>query len=105
MRNKGIQLNNDYDLNIQVRRDAKGMIVSGMQVGNVTQQNQALILLVQKGEVKASPQTGVGINNICNDNEFALWKREITEQLERDGQQIHKLEISEKGLVLDAEYK
>jgi len=90
MRNKGVQLNKDYDLDIQVRKDAKGLIVSGMQVGDVTYQNQALILLVQKGEIKVSPLTGIGINDICNDNEFAMWKREITEQLERDGQQIHK---------------
>jgi len=105
MRNRGIQLNKEYDLTIQIRKDAKGLIVSGMQVGDVTYQNQALILSVQKGEIKASPLTGVGINDICNDHEFALWKREITEQLERDGQQIHKLEINEKGLVLDATYK
>jgi hypothetical protein len=105
MRNIGIQLNSDYDLNIQTRRNANGLIVSGMQIGDITYQNQALILLVQKGEVKSSPLTGVGINDICNDHEFALWKREITEQLEHDGQQMHKMEIKEKGLVLEAEYK
>jgi hypothetical protein len=104
MKKIGIQLNEDYDLKVQVRRDARGVIVYGLQVGDVTYQNQALILSAQKGEIKASPLTGIGINDICNDNDFSLWKREITEQLERDGQRINKLEISEKGLTLKANY-
>jgi len=105
MKKIGIQLNEDYDLKVQVRRDASGVIVSGLQVGDVTYQNQALILSSQKGEIKESPLTGVGINDICNDNNFSIWKREITEQLERDGQRIDKLEINEKGLTLEAKYR
>ncbi|MDR0603588.1 MAG: hypothetical protein LBG80_04705 [Bacteroidales bacterium] len=104
MRGTGIQINNNYELEIKVRRDKDGIIVSGLSIGDTTYQNQALILICQKGELKSSPLTGVGINDICNDNQFTLWKREIIEQLEADGQTIYKLQLDSKGMKLDAKY-
>jgi len=93
---RGIQLHTDYDL----------LIVNGaMQLGETTPQNQALILGAQKGEFKELPLLGVGLADIVNDHDFAAWKREITEQLERDGQRIDKLEINSQGLTLEAKYK
>lgn len=105
MKNIGIQLIDDYDLSLKVKKDESGKILSGLIVGDVTYQNQAMILLGQKGEFKESPTVGIGINDICNDSDFRLWKREITEQIESDGQRITKLELNEKGLVLEAKYK
>jgi hypothetical protein len=104
MKNIGIQLDSDYDFSIKIKKDKSGKIASGLIVGDVTHQNQALILLAQKGEIKESPTVGVGINDICNDSDFRLWKREITEQIEGDGQQIKKLTVNEKGLFLEAKY-
>jgi sulfopyruvate decarboxylase TPP-binding subunit len=100
----GIQLNGDYDLAISVRRDAMGKIISGLTIGNVVHQTQALLLLAHKGEFKEHPTAGVGINDVVGDNDFNLWKREITAQLEADGQRITRLSIDEKGLILDANY-
>jgi hypothetical protein len=104
MKGIGIQLNNDYDLDVKVKKDTTGKILSGLVVGDVTVQNQAVILLAQKGEFKEYPVVGIGINDICNDSDFRLWKREITEQIEKDGQQISRLELNEKGLILEAKY-
>ena len=104
-KNIGIQLNGDYDLDIKVRRDANGKIISGLVVGDVTFQNQALILKAQKGEFKENPTVGVGIEDIVNDNDIRLWKKEITGQLEADGQQIDKLVLNEREFILDAKYK
>lgn len=93
---KGIQLHTDYDL----------LIVNGaLQLGETTPQNQALILGANKGEFKELPMLGVGLADIVNDNDFDSWKREITEQLERDGQRIEKLNINSQGLTLEAHYK
>jgi hypothetical protein len=79
--------------------------VSGLVIGDTTYQNQAIILICQKGELKNAPLAGVGINDICNDHLLGLWKREIIEQLESDGQTISKLEITTKKLELDAKYR
>jgi hypothetical protein len=104
MKGVGILLDNNYDLIIQVRRDAQGKISGGLSVGDVTYQNQALLLLAHKGEFKENPTAGVGITDMVNDNDFALWKREIANQIEGDGQRITRLSLDEKGLVLEASY-
>jgi hypothetical protein len=39
-----------------------------------------------------------------NDNDLRLWRKEITEQLEADGQRIDKLVLNEKEFILDAKY-
>jgi hypothetical protein len=104
MKGTGIQLNSDYDLVIQVRRDAQGKIAGGLSIGDVTYQNQALLLRAHKGEFKEHPTAGVGIDGMVNDNDLALWKREIASQIEGDGQRITRLSLDEKGLVLEAHY-
>lgn len=103
MKETGIQLNNDYDLDIRVKTSGE-KIVSGLVVGNVTYQNQAMILVAQKGEFKEHPAVGAGINDICNDNDPTAWKREITSQIEGDGQRIEELIIDENKFVLKAKY-
>jgi hypothetical protein len=104
MRGTGIQLDGNYELTITMRKDIEGKIISGLTIGKVTEQNQALLLLCQKGEIKHSPLIGIGINGICNDNDLAHWKREITEQIEGDGQRITKLILTETQLALEAKY-
>ena len=104
-KNIGVQLDGDYDLDIKVRRDASGKIISGLVVGDVTYQNQAMILKAQKGEFKESPTVGVGIEDIVCDSDLRLWRKEITEQLEADGQRIDRLVLNEREFILDAKYK
>ena len=104
MKGVGIQLGDNYDLVIQVQRDAQGKIAGGLSIGDVTYQNQALLLLAHKGEFKEYPTAGVGLGDMVNDNDYALWKREIANQIEGDGQRISRLSLDEKGLILEAEY-
>jgi hypothetical protein len=103
-RGTGIQLNEDYDLAISIRRDAAGKIISGLVVGDIMYQTQALILLAQKGEFKEYPTTGVGLNDIVNDDNSMYWEAEIAGQLKADGQRITRLSLDEKGLILEAGY-
>ena len=70
-----------------------------------TRQNQALLLAAHPGEFKENPAWGVGLGDIVNDHDFRAWRRRIREQIEADGQYITKLEITEKGLTLEAAYK
>lgn len=57
------------DLQIDPRRNDQNVYVQGLQVGEVTIQNQAAILQAMKGELKEYPTLGVGITNIANDHE------------------------------------
>ena len=104
MKNVGIQINGNYDLNIQVRFDTSGKIISGLVVGDVLYQNQAMLLIAHKGDYKENPLVGVGLPDIVNDSDFAYWRREITQQFETDGQRISRLQLDERGLILEAKY-
>lgn len=63
---KGIQLA-DYDLSVEVVRDNTGKIVSGMVIGDVLEQNQAIILNMHKGELKENPYMGAGVSDMLLD--------------------------------------
>ena len=99
----GIQLT-DYDLAVDVRRDADGRISGGLVVGDILYQNQALILAFRKGDLKADVSVGVGISRMLLDNERLTWQREIQEQLEMDGQQVSSVEITDREIKIKARY-
>lgn len=92
---KGIQLGADYDLMLN-----NGQLV----VGEITPQNQALILIAHKGEYKNAPNMGVGLEGIINDHDKTACEREIAEAIRGDGQRIDKLKLTESGLTLEASY-
>lgn len=93
------------DLQIDPRRNDQNVYVQGLQVGEVTIQNQAAILQAMKGELKEYPTLGVGITNIANDHETTGWAREITAQLKADGMRVNDVEvdITNNKLTVDAE--
>ena len=99
----GIQLT-DYDLAVDVRRDADGRITGGLVVGDILYQDQALILAFRKGDLKADVSVGVGIDRMLLDNERLTWQREIQEQLEMDGQQVSSVEITDREIKIKARY-
>lgn len=74
-------------------------------VGDVTLQNQALILQSQKGEWKEHPMVGCGIEGITNDDDNGQWKRDIREQLTRDGLKVRSLKINQDNIEIDADYE
>lgn len=92
------------DLQVDRERDTRGLVVQGLSVGEVTAQNQAVILRAVKGEFKEYPALGVGISEMLNDDETKLWAREISLQLEADGMQVRHVEFNGNKLVIDADY-
>lgn len=94
------------DLQVDTERDALGLIAQGLGIGNTTYQNQAIILLAAKGELKEYPTLGVGISDMVNDHEAAGWTREIALQLEADGMTVNSVEINivNNKLLIDAGY-
>lgn len=98
MKNKGFLLDPETgDPQIKVIRDNKGLITGGLAVGDVTQQNQALIISLNAGEIKTAPTVGVGIDGLLLDHEVLMYKHKIREQLTADGQNISYLSIKVIG--------
>lgn len=100
---KGIQLA-DYDLGVEVSRDETGKIVSGMVVGGILVQNQAIILNLHKGELKEDPYTGVGLLDMLLDYNPLAWRTEIREQMEMDGQVVDSVKVNPSGIEIEAHY-
>ena len=99
----GIQMI-DYDLSVKVETDSAGKILSGLVVGDILYQNQALILSFNKGEVKSDVSVGVGINRMLQDNDWLGWSREIREQLEMDGQKVESVVVNSREIKIKAQY-
>ena len=93
----GILLGDDGDLMIKVERDQAGLIVSGLVVGDVTEQNQRHIIFAEKGEIKRAPALGVGIASYLDDEDPYELLREIRINLRDDGQKIHSCGFDENG--------
>ena len=93
---KDYLLDDDFDLKI-----ANGDFV----VGESTAQHQQLLLLLEKGELRQYPRTGVGIKNFLNDDNLGDLYQEIHKQFKADGLNIEKLKIYNDGRVdVDAKY-
>ena len=100
---RGIQLT-DYDLDIKVERDRFGKITSGLVVGDILHQNQALILSLRKGELKENPSVGVGLADMLLEHDLNAVRREIREQLEMDGQKVETVQVTTMGITINARY-
>lgn len=94
----------DFDLSVNVEYDGAGRIVSGLVVGDILNQNQALILALHKGELKSDVSVGVGIDRMINDSDWLSWQREIRDQLEMDGQAVESVLIDSKSIKIKASY-
>ena len=101
----GMQLGEDYDLVIKVARGADGKIVSGVAVGDILAQNQALIIGCHRGEFKEQPAVGAGISDMLLDHDPLAWRTVIREQLEMDGQTVDEVAVTRTGIRIKAEYK
>lgn len=112
MKDKGIQLNDsvngveNIDLKINVVRGNDNKIISGLMVGSILRQNQALMLIANPGEFALHPTIGVGIDELLLDNDYLRMRHRIREHLAKDGMKVKTLEFSEnKPMQLDAYYE
>lgn len=74
-------------------------------VGNSDNQHVKHILIASKGEFKANPEIGVGIENMLNTedpNEFLI---EAKRNLQYDGMKVSNIAFTENGTInVDAKY-
>lgn len=100
---KGIQLI-DYDLQVKVEKDKFGKVVSGLVVGDILHQNQALLLSIRKGELKENPSIGVGLQDMLLEHNLMDIRNEIRQQLEMDGQRVNDVKVTSSKVIIDANY-
>lgn len=99
----GILLDDTMDLIISPKREL-GLITSGFVIGDVTRQNQKLIINSAKGEIKEDPLVGVGIGNFLETNDNGGLAREIRSQLWQDGQQVKEILVQIPYVRVEASY-
>lgn len=75
-----------------------------LALGDTLRQNQALILLLHKGEMKERPAVGVGISDMLLDNDPIYWRTSIKEQLEMDGQRVSSVKIMRDCIQIESTY-
>ena len=75
-------------------------------IGETLPQNEYLLLVMNKGELKEDPLVGVGISDMLNDNDIIGWKRKIRDGLKADGLKVEQISISSDGRIkkLEAKY-
>lgn len=100
---KGIQLI-DYDIAVKVKRDKFGRIESGLIVGDILHQNQAIILTMRKGDLKENPSIGVGLPDMVLEHNLMAIRNEIRQQLEMDGQTVNEVKVTSSSVTIDANY-
>lgn len=98
MKNTDIQIDENY--NLKTNSTSHDLVV-----GEVTLQNQALILIAQKGEWKEKPMVGCGLGDMTNDEDNGSWKRDIREELGRDGMNVKQIKIKGEHIEIDADYE
>lgn len=101
----GILLDENMELVITPVRDSSSVIVSGIAVGNVTFQNQNILINATKGEIKEDPLSGVGASNFVESSDSAGLSREIRSQLNRDGQNVKSISVNIPAVRVEANYE
>lgn len=112
MKSIGIQLNDNndsgdvLDLKINVVRDSAGKIVSGLVVGDILEQNKAIILIAHEGQLKGNPDVGVGIGDIALSSDYLEYRHKIREHFAKDGLVVETLDLYEnKPVKIIANYE
>lgn len=112
MKGRGIQINDFssetgeiFDLRIEPERDESDKIIRGLVVGQTLEQNKALILMSNQGELKMQPQIGVGIEGALLSNDFLEYRHRIRRHFAMDGLKVTKLDLyMNKPFKIDANY-
>lgn len=111
MKTIGIQLNDNssngilMDAKVVVTRDSDNKIIQGLVVGNIMNQNQAIILIAGPGEFYSNPTLGVAIDDLTLDDDYLRYQNRILDNFEKDGLKVKTVELSEtKPLKIEASY-
>lgn len=102
---KGMLIDDSGELQVQVKKESNGLITQGLVLGDITFQNQELIVLAEKGEFKEMPTKGVGISSYLDDETPDSLLRAIRTELSNEDMEVKKVGFEEDKIVIDAKYK
>lgn len=91
-----ILLDADFDLKI---------VDGDFATGDATEQNEQLLLLLTKGEIKQYPDATVGAILYKDDEGPAALMQEIESRFTADGMEVNKVAIENKKVKTEAYYK
>lgn len=92
----GIALDDDFDLKVR-----NGRVV----LEETTNQDIAVLLKSEQGELKEDPKLGVGIEGLTNDDDFNLWNTSIRENLTRLRMKVTTVKANSQGVEIKAQYR
>lgn len=92
----GIALDNDFDIKI-----SNGCFL----LEETTNQDIAVVLTVNPGEIKELPKLGVGIEGITNDDDLSLWNSSIRDNLKKAGLEVDHVNVDFGSLEIEAHYR
>lgn len=93
------------DFKIVPIRGTDGKIISGLTIGKTLEQNKAVILMVNPGEVKQYPTLGVGLNDATLSDDLLDLRHKIRQEFSKDGLKIVELDLyKNKNIVIKAKY-
>ena len=77
-----------------------------MVIGDSTLQNQAMLLTVHQGELKADPLVGVGTSDmLLDEGNMLYWRTRIRQAFESDGLKIKTFKFDRpQQMIIDAHY-
>ena len=93
---KGILLNDNGEIWVQVSRDPDRLITGGLVIGESDTQNVEHIIRAYRGEYKENPTLGGEIMKQQNGIITQTYRRFLQIQLETDGYDIKDVEIITK---------
>lgn len=93
---KDILINENYDVSIEN---------GDFKVGNSENQQVEMILFSKQGEWKTSPELGCDIERAKNGSISRFLDRKIRVQLDSDGFEVEKLNITTEGIQLNGKYR
>lgn len=93
---RDILLDDDFDLKI---------VDGDFVIGDSTEQNEMLLLLLNKGEVKQFPDGTVGAVTYKDDEGPSALLQEISEKFAADGMKVNRVAVENGKIKTDAVYK
>lgn len=82
------------------------LIVDGdLVIGYSDEQQQHLLLLTKKGELKQSPDVGVGLSSFLKDDDTGSMISEVNRQFTKDGMIVRAVKYVKGILNIDASYR
>lgn len=99
-------IENIFSLNIEVKKDTQGKIISGLTLGPTLEQNMASLLVAVPGDLKLNLDIGVGISAELLGEDLLECRHNIKEQFAKDGLVVKHLDFYNlDNFSIDAEYE